>query len=203
MSRIVNLTQDFYRNYRKPPEKHYSEIEFQCDQVHSMGISPDAYDKMLRQAMSENVYMPSIQRVMDLYEPPKMEHIEVPCINCNRMGRIYAVQFFFDDLRRMDIASIDQTIKTDGVYRSVCIGRCTCANGNVFAARLPQVQPPKFILDRAISNNWDAVYEADNISKELNARRTGTEYPPKGSEKWDKIVMSILSKNNVEDIPNE
>lgn len=200
MSRIVSLTQDFYRNYRKPPEKHFSEIEFQCDQVHSMGITVDAYDKMLRQAMSENVYMPSIQKVMDLYEPPKKHRVEVPCMMCNKVGRVYGVKFVFTaDNAMMDVVSMDQAIREDGIYQSLCIGRCKCSNGDIYASRLPIAESPKFIIERATERDLDCPYISDDVAKEFNALRLGKEYPPPSCDLWDDIVAKIVSNIGVDE----
>ena len=202
MGNIVTLTQDFYKNYRKPPEKHFAEIEFQCDQVQSLGISTNDYAKLLKQAMSENVYMPSIQKILDMYEPPKVNRVEVPCIKCNKIGRIYGVKFFFDDDTRMDVISMDQRIRTEGRYLSLCIGRCDCSNGEVYPS-LPIAQPPKFVMDMATRDDFDCPFVTDNVAKELNAKRLGKKWPPPMNKKWDEVVQNIIVNNNIGESNNE
>jgi hypothetical protein len=85
------------------------------------------------------------------------------------MGLIFSPVYVGDDGTQLEVVSKEHEVRLEGRYSSKIIGACKCLNGEIYAATRKRVEPWSYIVDGAMDNKWDCVFEADCVAKRYNS----------------------------------
>ena len=125
-----------------------------------------------------------------VYNSPRFRKI---CFLCNGMGLIFSPFHLSDDGIQVEIVSKDHKPRLEGRYITKIIGACKCLNGEIHVAKRKRVEPWAYIVDGAMDNNWDCVFQADYVAKGYNRIIKGDDNFKKNPH-IERLVNNIMGK---------
>ena len=112
---------------------------------------------------------------------------------CNGMGLIFSPFHLSDDGIQVEIVSKEHKPRLEGRYNTKIVGACRCLNGEIYAATKKRVEPWAYIVDGAMDNNWDCVFQADYVAKGYNRIIKGKDNFKKNPH-IEKLVNNIVGR---------
>ena len=164
----VELINYLFRSFNKDPYQHKDQVKhflIECQEYEAPVV-----DRAVREAIVEETYLPKawtiVNKCKDQMKAREVIHEE--CFLCNGMGLIFSPFHLNDDGTQLEIASKEHKPILKGRYSTKIIGACRCLNGEIYAATKKRVEPWSYIVDGAMDNNWDCVFQADYVAKGYN-----------------------------------
>jgi len=109
------------------------------------------------------------------------------------MGLIFSPFYIGDDGTQLEIVSKDHSVRLEGRYSTKIVGACKCLNGENYAATKIRVEPWSYLVDGAMDNKWDCVFEADSVAKGYNRIIKGDDNF-ENNPHIEKLVNKIMSR---------
>ena len=164
----VEIINYLFRSFNKDPYQHKDQVKHFL--IECQDFDASVVDKAVKEAIVEETYLPKAWIVKSkCKEQMKLrEVINEECFLCNGMGLIFSPFYIGDDGTQLEIVSKDHTVKSDGMYSTKIVGACKCLNGEMYAATKKRVEPWSYLVDGAMDNKWDCVFEADSVAKGYN-----------------------------------
>ena len=164
----VEIINYLFRSFNKDPYQHKDQVKHFL--IECQDFDASVVDKAVKEAIVEETYLPKAWIVKSkCKEQMKLrEVINEECFLCNGMGLIFSPFYIGDDGTQLEIVSKDHTVKSDGMYSTKIVGACKCLNGETYAATKKRVEPWSYLVDGAMDNKWDCVFQADSVAKGYN-----------------------------------
>ena len=164
----VEIINYLFRSFNKDPYQHKDQVKHFL--IECQDFDASVVDKAVKEAIVEETYLPKAWIVKSkCKEQMKLrEVVNEECFLCNGMGLIFSPFYIGDDGTQLEIVSKDHTVKSDGMYSTKIVGACKCLNGETYAATKKRVEPWSYLVDGAMDNKWDCVFEADSVAKGYN-----------------------------------
>ena len=164
----VEIINYLFRSFNKDPYQHKDQVKHFL--IECQDFDASVVDKAVKEAIVEETYLPKAWIVKSkCKEQMKLrEVVNEECFLCNGMGLIFSPFHIGDDGTQLEIVSKDHTVKSDGMYSTKIVGACKCLNGEIYAATKIRVEPWSYLVDGAMDNKWDCVFQADSVAKGYN-----------------------------------
>ena len=164
----VELINYLFRSFNKDPYQHKDQVKHflvECQEFEARVV-----DRAVREAIAQEQYLPKAWIIVNKCkeQTKSREVIQEDCFLCNGMGLIFSPVHVGNDGFQLEIASKEHEAKSEGRYSTKIIGACKCLNGEIYAATRKRVEPWAYIVDGAMDNKWDCVFEADCVAKRYN-----------------------------------
>ena len=189
----VELINYLFRSFNKDPYQHKDQVKhflIECQEYEAPVV-----DRAVREAIVEETYLPKawIIKSKCKEQMKAREVIHEECFLCNGMGLIFSPFHLSDDGTQLEIASKDHKPRLEGRYSTKIVGACRCLNGEIYAATKKRVEPWSYIVDGAMDNNWDCVFQADYVAKGYNRIIKGEDNFKKNPH-IEKLVNNIVGR---------
>ena len=164
----VELINYLFRSFNKDPYQHKDQVKhflIECQEYEASVV-----DRAVREAIVEETYLPKAWIIKSKCKEQikAREVIYENCFLCNGMGLIFSPFYLHDDGTQLEIVSKEHEARSDGRYSIKIVGACKCLNGEIYANTKKRVEPWSYIVDGAMDNNWDCVFQADCVAKAYN-----------------------------------
>ena len=165
----VEIINYLFRSFNKDPYQHKDQVKhflIECQEFEAHVV-----DRAVREAITQEQYLPKAWIIVNKCKDQikAREIIQEDCFLCNGMGLIFSPIYVGDDGTQLEVVSEKQEVKLNGRYSTKIIGACKCLNGEIYAATRKRVEPWSYIVDGAMDNKWDCVFEADCVAKRYNS----------------------------------
>ena len=164
----VELINYLFRSFNKDPYQHKDQVKHFL--IECQPFDASVVDKAVREAIVEETYLPKAWIIINKCKEQMRarEVIDEECFLCNGMGLIFSPFYIGDDGTQLEIVSKDHSVRLEGRYSTKIVGACKCLNGELYAATNKRVEPWSYLVDGAMDNKWDCVFEADSVAKGYN-----------------------------------
>ena len=189
----VELINYLFRSFNKDPYQHKDQVKHFL--IECQDFEAPIVDRAVREAITQETYLPKAWIIVNKCKEQlkAREGIHEECFLCNGMGLIFSPIYVGDDGTQIEIVSKEHKIRLDGRYSTKIIGACRCINGEIYAATRKRVEPWSYIVDGAMDNKWDCVFEADCVAKRYNRIINGEDNFEKNPH-IEKLVKNIVSR---------
>ena len=189
----VELINYLFRSFNKDPYQHKDQVKhflIECQEYEASVV-----DKAVREAIVEETYLPKawIIKSKCKEQMKAREVVHEECFLCNGMGLIFSPFHLNDDGTQIEIVSKDHKPRSEGRYSTKIVGACRCLNGGIYANTKKLAEPWSYIVDGAMDNNWDCVFQADYVAKGYNRIIKGEDNFKKNPH-IEKLVNNIVGK---------
>ena len=164
----VELINYLFRSFNKDPFQHKDQVKhflIECQEY-----DPRIVEKAVKSAIIEETYLPKAWTIVNKCKEQikAREVVHEHCFLCNGMGLVFSPFHISDDGAQIEIVSKDHEPRLEGRYITKIVGACRCLNGEIYVATKKLVEPWAYIVDGAMDNNWDCVFQADYVAKGYN-----------------------------------
>ena len=189
----VELINYLFRSFNKDPYQHKDQVKHFL--IECQPFDASVVDKAVREAIVEETYLPKAWIIINKCKEQMRarEVIDEECFLCNGMGLIFSPFYIGDDGTQLEIASRDHSVRLEGRYSTKIVGACKCLNGKTYAATKIRVEPWSYLVDGAMDNKWDCVFEADSVAKGYNRIIKGDDNF-ENNPHIEKLVNKIMSR---------
>ena len=190
----VELINYLFRSFNKDPYQHKDQVKHFL--VECQEYDASVVDRAVREAIvEETTYLPKAWTIVNKCKEQirAREVIHEDCFLCNGMGLIFSPFHLSDDGTQLEIASKDHKPRLKGRYSTKIVGACKCLNGEIYANTKKRVEPWSYIVDGAMDNNWDCVFQADYVAKGYNRIIKGDDNFKKNPH-IEKLVNNIVGR---------
>ena len=189
----VELINYLFRSFNKDPYQHKDQVKhflIECQEFEAPVV-----ERAVREAITQETYLPKAWTIVNKCKDQikAREIIQEDCFLCNGMGLIFSPIYVGDDSTQLEVVSKEHEARAEGRYTTKIIGACKCINGEIYAATRKRVEPWSYIVDGAMDNNWDCVFEADCVAKGYNRIIKGDDNFKKNPH-IEKLVNNIMSR---------
>tara|TARA_R110002110_G_scaffold117824_2_gene291008 strand:+ start:392 stop:982 length:591 start_codon:yes stop_codon:yes gene_type:complete len=189
----VELINYLFRSFNKDPYQHKDQVKHFL--IECQDFEAPVVDRAVREAITQETYLPKAWIIVNKCKEQvkAREVIHEECFLCNGMGLIFSPIYIDNDGTQIEIASKEHKPRLDGIYSTKIIGACMCINGEIYSATRKRVEPWSYIVDGAMDNKWDCVFEADCIVKRYNRIINGEDNFEKNPQ-IEKLVNKIMGR---------
>ena len=189
----VELINYLFRSFNKDPFQHKDQVKHFL--IECQDFEAPVVDRAVREAITQETYLPKawtiVNKCKDQLKAREVIHEE--CFLCNGMGLIFSPFHLSDDGTQLEIVSKEHKPRLDGRYSTKIIGACRCINGEIHSAARKRVEPWSYIVDGAMDNKWDCVFEADCVAKRYNRIIKGDDNF-ENNPHIEKLVKNIMGR---------
>ena len=189
----VELINYLFRSFNKDPYQHKDQVKHFL--IECQDFEAPVVDRAVREAITQETYLPKAWTIVNKCKEQmkSREFIHEECFLCNGMGLIFSPIYIDNDGTQIEIVSKEHKPRLDGIYSTKIIGACMCINGEIYSATRKRVEPWSYIVDGAMDNKWDCVFEADCIAKRYNRIINGEDNFEKNPQ-IEKLVNKIMGR---------
>ena len=189
----VELINYLFRSFNKDPYQHKDQVKHFL--IECQDFEAPVVDRAVREAITQETYLPKAWTIVNKCKEQmkSREFIHEECFLCNGMGLIFSPIYIDNDGTQIEIVSKEHKPRLDGIYSTKIIGACMCINGEIYSATRKRVEPWSYIVDGAMDNKWDCVFEADCVAKRYNRIINGEDNFEKNPQ-IEKLVNKIMGR---------
>lgn len=157
-----------FMSFNKDPYQHNNQVKHFL--VECQEFEAHVVERAVKEAITQEQYLPKAWTIVNKCKDQvkAREVVSEDCFLCNGMGLIFSPVYVGDDGSQLEVVSKDHEVRTEGRYSAKIIGACKCSNGEIYAAKRKRVEPWAYLVDGAMDNKWDCVFEADCVAKRYN-----------------------------------
>ena len=168
MTDKVEIINYLFRSFNKDPYQHKDQVKHFL--IECQDFDAAVVEKAVKQAIVEENYLPKawiiVNKCKSQYEVKERKTED--CFLCNSMGLIFSPFHIDEEGNQTEIVSATHEPKSVGRYSTKIVGCCKCVNGEIYSSSYKSADPWPYIIDGAMDNKWDCVFQADCIAKEYN-----------------------------------
>ena len=189
----VELINYLFRSFNKDPFQRKDQVKHFL--IECQDFEAPVVDRAVREAITQETYLPKAWTIVNKCKEQlkAREVIHEECVLCNGMGLIFSTFHLSDDGTQIEIASKEHKPILKGRYSTKIVGACRCLNGEIYAATKKMAEPWAYIVDGAMDNKWDCVFEADCVAKKYNRIIKGDDNF-ENNPHIEKLVNNIMRK---------